>query len=48
MFIIIQIWNTCWKDNDIKRIVGPFGFSNQDPQGFIIEGFNERPSIGTI
>jgi len=41
----IEIWA---KNNDIKRIVGPFGFSNQDPQGFIIEGFNERPSIGTI
>lgn len=32
----------------MKRIVGPLGFSNQDPQGFLIEGFDKRPSIGTI
>jgi hypothetical protein len=32
----------------LNRLVGPLGFSNQDPQGFLIEGFNERPSIGTI
>ena len=32
----------------MKRLVGPLGFSNQDAQGFIIEGFDERPSIGTI
>jgi hypothetical protein len=32
----------------MERIVGPLGFSNQDPQGFIIEGFDQRPSIGTI
>jgi hypothetical protein len=31
-----------------KMVVGPLGFSNQDPQGFIVEGFDERPSIGTI
>jgi hypothetical protein len=29
-------------------MVGPLGFSNQDPQGFLVEGFEERPSIGTI
>lgn len=36
------------KNHGMKRIVGPLGFSNQDPQGFIVEGFSERPSIGTI
>ncbi|RKX98091.1 MAG: hypothetical protein DRP54_08545 [Spirochaetes bacterium] len=35
-------------EHGMKRVVGPLGFSNQDPQGFIIEGFSERPSIGTI
>jgi len=32
----------------MDRVVGPLGFSNQDPQGFIVEGFDQRPSIGTI
>ncbi len=36
------------RKNKLSRLVGPLGFSNQDPQGFLIEGFNERPSIGTI
>jgi len=36
------------KKNEMEKMVGPLGFSNQDPQGFIIEGFNERPSVGTI
>ena len=30
------------------HVVGPLGFSNQDPQGVLVEGFDERPSIGTI
>lgn len=33
--------------NRMDHIIGPFGFSNQDPQGFLIEGFEERSSIYT-
>jgi hypothetical protein len=36
------------RKKELSRLVGPLGFSNQDPQGFLIEGFKERPSIGTI
>ncbi len=36
------------RERDMERIIGPLGFSNQDPQGFLVEGFRERPSIGTI
>jgi GNAT superfamily N-acetyltransferase len=36
------------REQGMKRLVGPLGFSNQDSQGFIVEGFDERPSIGTI
>jgi len=36
------------RKNRMKRLVGPLGFSNQDPQGFIIDGFEQRPSVGTI
>jgi hypothetical protein len=36
------------RERGADRVTGPLGFSNQDPQGFLIEGFQERPSIGTI
>jgi hypothetical protein len=29
----------------MTRIIGPFGMCYQDPIGFMIEGFNERPSL---
>lgn len=32
----------------LAKLVGPLGFSNQDPQGFIVEGFRERPSVNTV
>jgi GNAT superfamily N-acetyltransferase len=31
----------------MSRVIGPMGFSDQDPQGFLIEGFEHEPSIGT-
>jgi len=31
----------------MSRIIGPMGFTDQDPQGFLIEGFDHEPSIGT-
>ena len=31
----------------MTRIVGPYGFSDQDPEGFIIEGFDHRATIAT-
>jgi hypothetical protein len=36
------------RESGMDHLVGPLGFTNQDPQGFLIEGFEERPSIGTI
>jgi len=41
----VEQWS---EQNGMKQVVGPLGFSNQDSQGFLIEGFQERPSIGTI
>jgi hypothetical protein len=32
-------------DKGMTRIIGPFGMCYQDPIGFMIEGFNERPSL---
>ncbi len=31
----------------MARIVGPYGFSDQDPEGFLIEGFEYRATIAT-
>jgi len=31
----------------MARIVGPYGFSDQDPEGFLIEGFEHRATIAT-
>jgi hypothetical protein len=31
----------------MTRIVGPYGFSDQDPEGYLIEGFDHRATIAT-
>jgi hypothetical protein len=31
----------------MTKIVGPYGFSDQDPEGFLIEGFENRATIAT-
>ena len=31
----------------MNKIVGPYGFSDQDPEGFLIEGFENRATIAT-
>ena len=31
----------------MEEIIGPFGFSEKDPQGFMIKGFDELPVIAT-
>jgi len=45
LLLAVEDWA---RDHGMNHMVGPLGFSNQDPQGFLIEGFDERPSIGTI
>lgn len=35
------------KTRGMKKIIGPFGFSEKDPQGFMIEGFDMPPVIAT-
>jgi GNAT superfamily N-acetyltransferase len=30
----------------MKRIVGPMGFTDQDPQGFLVEGYENEPTTG--
>ena len=40
----IEVWA---RDKGMTKIVGPYGFSDQDPEGFLIEGFEHRATIAT-
>ncbi|MEJ2679586.1 MAG: hypothetical protein P8174_10995 [Gemmatimonadota bacterium] len=31
----------------MDRVIGPMGFTDQDPEGFAVDGFQEEPSIAT-
>jgi GNAT superfamily N-acetyltransferase len=31
----------------MTKVIGPFGFNDQDPEGFLIEGFEHEPTIVT-
>jgi hypothetical protein len=35
------------KKKGMSKLVGPYGFSDQDPEGFLIEGFEYRATIAT-
>jgi GNAT superfamily N-acetyltransferase len=35
------------RDKGMTRVVGPYGFSDQDPEGFLVEGFDIRATIAT-
>ena len=34
-------------EKGMSKVVGPYGFSDQDPEGFLIEGFEYRATIAT-
>jgi len=35
------------RDHNMEKIVGPYGFSDQDPEGYLIEGFEQPATIAT-
>ncbi len=35
------------KENGMQKIVGPYGFSDKDPQGLLIDGFEHPPLISS-
>ena len=35
------------KEKGMNKIIGPYGFTDQDPEGFMIEGFENRATIAT-
>ena len=41
-------WVEHWaKDKGMTKIVGPMGFTEEDPEGFMIEGFDQVPNLAT-
>lgn len=35
------------REHGMDKIIGPYGFTDQDPEGFLIEGFENRATIAT-
>jgi GNAT superfamily N-acetyltransferase len=35
------------RDRGMQKVVGPLGFTDQDPEGFLVEGFEHEPTIAT-
>lgn len=44
---LLDIVETWAKEHGMDRIIGPFGFSDKDPEGIQIEGLEHRPVIAT-
>ncbi len=44
---LIEALSVWAKNNGMNRMVGPLGFSDKDPQGWLIEGYNEPIVIAT-
>jgi len=45
--VLIQHMEDWARIKGMERLVGPLAFSDKDPQGYLIEGFNEPVSIAT-
>ncbi len=45
--ILIGAIETWARERGMDKIIGPFGFSDKDPQGAKIEGFDFLPALGT-
>ena len=42
-------WLEEWaRANNCVRVIGPMGFSDQDPEGMLVEGFDKEPGIATL
>ena len=45
LFKAVEVWG---RHNGMERMVGPMGFSDLDPEGMLIEGFEEMGTMATI
>lgn len=44
LFDAVSLWG---KSRGMESMIGPFGFSDKDPQGFLVEGFDAAPVIAS-
>ena len=44
LLLAVEEWS---KEQKMDRLIGPLGFSDKDPQGFLIEGFDEPAVIAS-
>jgi len=44
---LLQTVENWARERGMNRIIGPYGFTDQDPEGFLIEGFENRATIAT-
>lgn len=44
LLMAVEVWA---RGNGMDRIIGPFGFSDKDPQGLQVDGFEHLPVIAT-
>lgn len=45
LFKAVEVWG---RHHGMDRMVGPMGFSDMDPEGMLIDGFDEMGTIATI
>lgn len=44
LLLAVEDWA---REKGMDRIIGPYGFTDQDPEGFLIQGFENRATIAT-
>jgi hypothetical protein len=45
--VLLQAVEDWAREKGMAKIIGPYGFTDQDPEGFLIEGFDNRATIAT-
>jgi hypothetical protein len=44
---LLQVVEDWARDKGMTKMIGPYGFTDQDPEGFLIEGFEHHATIAT-
>jgi hypothetical protein len=48
VFALLQAVETWARQKGMTRVIGPYGFTDQDPEGFMIEGFEHGVTIASF
>lgn len=46
-FALLDFIEDWARQNGMNKLVGPMGFTDQDPLGFLVEGFEHEPTVAT-